>query len=218
MKGTVLLTIVMLSCALAIPMARSQEGAQSPGGMQMPSPEEMKAMMEKMEKAKTPGKAHKLLQQFVGEWDITIRIFFGGPGSDAIETKGKASIKSVLDGRFIQEEMTGEVMFPDETGAMKSMPFKGLGMTGYDNYRNMYVGTWADNQNTYLLTMRGMADPTGKVITSYGEMDEPMMDVFGRTVKYVTRIVDDNKHVFEIIDLHAGDNYKVVEVEYVRRK
>ena len=56
------------------------------------------------------------------------------------------------------------------------------------------------------------------LFTLYGEMDEVMLGVVGRTVKYVTRIVDADKHVFEIIDLHAGDGYKVVEITYTRKK
>ena len=67
-------------------------------------------------------------------------------------------------------------------------------------------------------TMKGGVDPTGTVFTLYGEMDEVMLGVVGRTVKYVTRIVDKDKHVFEIIDLHAGDGYKVVEITYTRKK
>ena len=40
----------------------------------------------------------------------------------------------------------------------------------------------------------------------------------GRTVKYVTRIINDDKYVFEIIDLHASDDYKVIEITYTRVK
>ena len=65
--------------------------------------------------------------------------------------------------------------------------------------------------------MKGTCDPSGKVFTFYGEMDEPMIDVRGRMVKYVNRIIDDKKHVFEIYDLHAGPDYKVVEITYERK-
>ena len=51
----------------------------------------------------------------------------------------------------------------------------------------------------------------------YGGMDELSMKVTGRTVKYVTRVIDENTYVFDIIDLHAGDDYKVVEVTYTRQ-
>jgi len=44
-----------------------------------------------------------------------------------------------------------------------------------------------------------------------------MLNVAGRTVKYVNTIVNADKHVFEIIDLHAGDGYKVIEITYQRK-
>jgi hypothetical protein len=37
-------------------------------------------------------------------------------------------------------------------------------------------------------------------------------------VKYVTRIIDDDKHVMAMYDLHVGDDYKVMEVTYTRKK
>ena len=91
-----------------------------------------------------------------------------------------------------------------------------MGLTGYDNYRNMYTGSWFSNMSTNMLTMTGTRHPQTGVFTYYGEMDEPGIKVTGRTVKYVTRIIDRNTHVFEIIDLHAGDDYKVIEITYTR--
>ena len=71
----------------------------------------------------------------------------------------------------------------------------------------MYVSTWVDTMNTTILAMRGNANPSGRVIT----MDEPMLGVIGRMLKYVSRFVDENTFRFEIYDLHAGDDYKVLE-------
>jgi hypothetical protein len=65
--------------------------------------------------------------------------------------------------------------------------------------------------------MKGIADPSYKRWTYYGEMDEPGLGVIGRHVKYVTRIVDENTYVFDIYDLHAGDDYKVIEMTYRRK-
>ena len=36
------------------------------------------------------------------------------------------------------------------------------------------------------------------------------MKVTGRTVKSVTGPIDENPYLFEIIDLHTGDDYKAV--------
>jgi hypothetical protein len=43
------------------------------------------------------------------------------------------------------------------------------------------------------------------------------LGVYGRTVKYVTRIINDDKHLLEIYDLHAGDGYKASEIVYTRK-
>ncbi|MFQ5807756.1 MAG: DUF1579 family protein [Phycisphaerae bacterium] len=80
-----------------------------------------------------------------------------------------------------------------------------------------FVGTWADNMNTRPITMSGRCDPSGKAFAFYGEMDEPMLDIHGRMVKSVSRIINNDKHVFEIYDLHAGDNYKVLEIACERQ-
>lgn len=208
-------TCVLIFTSGAILMAQDDKG----GGMKMPSPEEMKAMMQRWEKAMTPAEPHKKLAEFVGEWDVTLKMWMMGPDGPPTETRGTATVTAELGGRFIREVLKAEMNMPDmATGEMKKINYEGQGLTGFDNFRNMYVGSWADNMNTHLLSMTGMADPAGKVIRMYGEMDEPPMNVIGRTVKYVTRIIDPDKHVLEIFDLHAGENFKVLEIMYTRKK
>ncbi len=171
--------------------------------------EQEAAMMQEWMKLAAPSDAHKKLEPLVGKWNHTSKVWMSGPGSTPMESSGTTERKWILGGRFLMEEHKGQMM---------GMPHEGLGLNGYDNFRNMYTSTWCDNMGTTILTMKGMADPAGKTFTFYGEMDEPGMKVTGRTVKYVTRIIDNDKNVFEIIDLHAGDNYKVVEVTYTRVK
>lgn len=183
--------------------------AQAPGVEGMPDPAKMAEMMAKWQKTTTPGEHHRALEAFVGEWNTAIKVWMGGPGTPPAESTGTSSVKWVLGGRYVQE------MF---SGTMMGQPSEGIGYTGYDNYKNMYVFTWMGNQSTEMLTGMGMADPSKKVFTFYGQMDEAMLDVFGRTVKYVTKIINEDKHVFQIIDLHAGDDYKVIEIVYTRKR
>lgn len=173
--------------------------------MQQPTPEQMQEMM----KMWGPGEHHKHLGFFVGKWDTVTKVYMGGPGSDAMESSGTTEIKWVLGNRYVQET---------HKGTMMGMPYEGFGMTGYDNYKNMYVGTWYSNMGTEVLSYKGARDPSGKKFTYYGEMDEPMLNVSGRTVKYVTTIMDADHYKMEIIDLHAGDDYKVIEFVYTRQK
>jgi hypothetical protein len=114
--------------------------------------------------------------------------------------------------------MSYEMMMPDETGTMTKLPVTGTSITGYNNFRRMYETVWCDSMNTHILRFSGMSPPGSSTMTMYGEMDEPMMNVVGRTIKAVSRVQDADHFTFELYDLHAGDDYKVVEIAYTRKK
>ena len=218
MIKTIVVGMVVSATVLCVSRAQSQDKPAAPQPQQQqPAMPDMQEMMRKWLAAATPGEKHKLLDPLVGQWETTTRIWMAGPDAPPTETQGKASIKWVLDKHFLLQEFAGEMLMPDASGQVQKVPQLGLGLTGYDNYRNVYVATWADNAGTAILTMSGGADPSGKVFTLYGEMDEPMLDVRGRTVKFVTTLKDKDNFILEIFDLHAGPNYKVVEVAYKRK-
>lgn len=179
-----------------------------------PSMEEMQKAMEEWMASMKPGDNHKRLNQFVGEWNAEFKMYMQGPGSDPIVTKGTSTIKWVLGGRYLQEEYKGEMLNP-MTG--QKMPYEGIGMQGYNNTRNIYEGTWASSMDTSIYTMKGTWPPNSNVINMYGEMDEPMMKMYGRTVNYRTTVVDKDTRKFEIFDLAAGPDFKVIEIMYTRK-
>lgn len=198
--------------------AHAAEGHEQ-GQAGMPDPEEMAEMMAKWEEVMKPSEAHEKLQGFVGEWDLEMKSYWGGPGSPPMVSKGTCKSEPILGGRFVVEHVKADMMMPDmQTGQLKKVAFEGIGTNGYDNYRKVYVGTWMDNMGTQLLTYKGSMSPDGKTLTCYGEMDEPMMDVTGRMVKYVTRIESKDKHVLEMYDLHAGEDYLAMQITYTRKK
>ena len=216
---TRVLCCVAISAAFAAPFAlRTAQSQQDAGGAPQPTPEQMGEMMKEWMASTQPGEMHKMLAKSVGDWDTTTKVFWGGPDAPASETKGTAKVTAVLGGRFVHEQMKGSMSMPDATGAMKESPFEGFGLIGYDNYRHVFVGTWCDNMTTAILSFRGTMPPGSQTITMYGEMDEPMLKMVGRTVKYETRYVDDDTHVFSMYDLAAGPDYKVIEVTYKRKK
>jgi hypothetical protein len=63
-------------------------------------------------------------------------------GTPPTETKGTSSVKWVLGGRYLMEQTRGTIM---------GQPHEGIGITGYDNYKNMYVATWMDYQLSKLV-------------------------------------------------------------------
>jgi hypothetical protein len=222
MKVQIVIGLIALLALMAFLAGQFVSSAKAAPHQENPmeDPAQMKEMMEKMFAAMKPGDHHKHLEQFVGEWNTTLKIFMGGPGALATETKGTASVRWALNGRFIMEEAKWTMMMPDLKNpmSMERVTCEGLGLMGYDNYKNMYVGMWADNMSTHLLTMRGSRHPETNLFTYYGEMDEPGLEVGGRTVKYENRIVNEDKHVFSIYDLHVSEDYKVLEITYTRKK
>ncbi len=166
-------------------------------------------MMKKWMEVSTPGDNHKKMDDLVGTWETTVSMWMGADQPPQV-TKGVAEMKWVLGGRFIQEDMKGEMM---------GMPYSGMGLLGYDNFNKKYTFVWADNSSTQMSTSEGTFDPTGKVITYFGKMDEPMTGEHDKTVKYVTRIVSKDKNIFEIHDLSLPEpNTKVMEIVYTRKK
>ncbi len=220
MKLRPLILILALVGALAFTAGRAFSDEDPDTGMKQPSPEEMSKAMEEWMKAMKPGPQHKMLAECAGDWDVVMKTWWGGPGSPAQESKGKSTIKTVLDGRYIHEEFKGNAMMPDPKNPMNMVPtpFEGMGMLGYDNVRKLFVGTWCDSLGTQILVWKGTMPPGSKTMTCYGEMDEPMMGMYGRMVKYETKFVSDDKRVFSMYDLAVSEDYKVMEITYTRAK
>ena len=217
-KMTRLIACLILSVFFAtLAYSQAKDEKKGPALGQQPTPEQMAEMMKKWQATATPGENHKHLEHFVGSWDLTMKMWMAGPESKPTVSKGTAESKWVLGKRYVQESIKAEMKMPGPDGKEMALPFEGLGMTGYDNFKKVYVATWADDMGTQLLTMRGNYDPAKKTLAMYGEMDEPAMDLYGRMFKTVTRVVDKDNHVFEMYDLHVGENFKVMEIAYKRK-
>ena len=197
--------------------AKKHDKKGGPAGGGMPDMAQMAEMMKKCEEAAKPGPNHKVLEHFVGEWNAATRMWMD-PSMPPMQTAGKSKSKWVMDGRFVMDEFEGELVMPGPKGEMVKVPFKGMGLTGYDNVKNLYVGSWVDSMTTGLLTMSGSFNPMTKTLLMFGKMDDLASGVYGKTVRYDTKILGEDKHVFTIYDCHAGVDYKVMEITYTRAK
>ena len=200
----IFLCVVALAGATAFSDASAQ--AKKKSKAKMPSQEEM---MKKWEESMTPGAPHKNFEQFVGDWDVEAKVWMNGPKAEPSVSKGTAEYKLALGGRYLEQEFTGEMM---------GQPMNGVGYTGYDNFGKKYVSFWIDNMSTAMSTMEGTMDKEGKTLTMWGKMDDPTTGEKGKKVKYVTRVVDKDKHVFESYDVTAyGDKQPVMVITYTRK-
>ncbi len=145
LAGAALLVVI---AALAIGADEKAKKTAPAKGGQM----DEKAMMEAMAKYSTPGPEHKALEQFVGTWDATVKMWMT-PGAPPQESTGTAENKMALGGRYLEQHYDGKFM---------DQPFTGVGYTGYDLYKKQYVGTWMDTMGTTIMNSTGTADPSGK--------------------------------------------------------
>src|SRR5689334_14429016 len=84
---------------------------------------DMQAMMEAYSKLATPGAPHRLLARMAGSWNARIKSWVE-PDLPPTESVGTCEQKMVLEGRFLQQEFSSEMM---------GNPFNGIGFMGYDN-------------------------------------------------------------------------------------
>jgi len=200
-----LIPAAALCAALAAPALAGDEKTKTTKKAGQPMDE--KAMMEMWAKVGAPGEPHKALEVMVGTWDTKVSSWMQ-PGAAPMASTGVSENTWTLDNRFIEQRYEGEFM---------GQPFKGVGYTGYDNVKKKYVGTWMDNMSTSVMVMTGTSDATGKTMTFTGTMDDPMTGK-PKAMKEVVKIVDANKHTFEMwAPGPDGKAFKMMEIEYLRR-
>ena len=167
---------------------------------------DQQAMMEVYKKLGTPGEPHKQFASLAGSWTTKTKEWME-PGKPPMESTGVAEMKMLLDGRFLQQELTGDMM---------GQPYSGIGITAYDNLRKRYVSTWIDTMGTGIFMMEGTANTDGKTITLKGNHDEPGGGHM--THRAVWKIVDSNTQTFDMYGTHrGGKEMKMMEITYTRK-
>lgn len=157
----------------------------------------------------TPGQNHKLLEPLIGSWNVFTK-FQMGPDTPMDSSTGTSESKWILGGRFVSEEVTGD---------MGGMPFHGLGLTGYDNYKQKFFNILMDEMSTTYMISAGAVDSSGKIITMTGTYEDYLTGGKVKLFKMVTRIINADKHINEMYDSSAdGKEYKTFEATYNRIK
>lgn len=166
---------------------------------------DMQERMELYRKLGTPGEPHKLLAKLEGYW-TTKNKSWTDPGTPPSESVGTCERKLILNGHYLREEYSGDMM---------GIPFIGISLMGYNNHTKKYESTWCDSLNTAIFKFEGTASEDGRTITQECCFDDP---VRGPSVwRTVTRIKDDNSTEFEMfITPKDGKEEKMMEMTYTR--
>jgi len=168
---------------------------------------DMQAMMEVYTKLATPTAPHKMLANLVGTWTTQTKAWME-PGKPPVEGTGTCEQKMLLDGRYLQQEYSGEMM---------GSPFTGINLIGYDNHTKRYVSTWIDSMSTGIYYFEGDATADGKTITQESSYDDPIR---GPMVwRSITRIVNDNTLEYEMyLTPKGGVEEKMMEMTVTRKR
>lgn len=196
-----LLPLVIAAALLALAVwAIAQEGEEM-------SPEQQK-MMELMMKYGTPGEGHKLLEPFIGEWDVASR-WWASPDAPVDESEATSSASWILDGRFMMEKFNG---------MMGEIPFEGMSIIGYDNYAKKYNSLWIDSYSTMFFLQSGTCNEDGTMFTLEGTYDDFYTGQKDKKSKTIIRIFDEDTRAMEMYDLTAdGKEYMSMEITYTRK-
>jgi hypothetical protein len=194
--------------ALALSVAALPALPALPADAQEPQMSEQdKAMMEAMMKAGTPGKEHEWLAKKAGSWTFTGK-FWMNPAAPPMETTGTVERSMILNGRVLAETVKTSMM---------GEPFEGHGMTGYDNVKHQYWGTWNDSMSTALMVSWGTCDESG-ACSFTATVTDPMSGETRQT-RMTSRDEGSDKELMEAFDKGPdGKEFKTMELVYSRKK
>lgn len=165
------------------------------------------AALYSQEGADEPGPIHKFLAKRAGEYTTITK--FSGPGiPDSPPTKGTSKIKSILGGRFVQQEDSGEML---------GKKFTSVHLDGYNNLTKTFESTWIYTGGTGMMSMTGKSDDGGKTIHYVATYSK---DAGKKETMYIDtkHIDDDNFEVVLYSKLPDGAKGPMMHMKYTRKK
>jgi hypothetical protein len=167
---------------------------------------EMAAEMAAWQEAMTPGPQHQRLAAMAGEWNLDLTMWME-PGTEPMKSVASATRRMTFDGRFLEEDVTGEFM-----GA----PFLGRAVTGYDNASGKWWSTWMDNHTTGLMVGERDWDEETNTFTMVSTSTDPTTGGKRRVEGKLTVHSADHE-VHEMWEERGGERFKSMEIVYRRK-
>jgi hypothetical protein len=166
------------------------------------------AMVKALENAMTPGEGQKRLGPMVGTFNVRIRTWVS-PTSTPVESTAVSVGTWVLDGRYVQNMLAGEV---------SGTPFSGIGYMAYDNAAKMYQAAWMDTGSTGMTWYTGKLDASGKSATMKATVLNPVTSK-PTPLELRLSIAENGNHLTEIWGQGMGTRmFKMMELQYSKTK
>jgi hypothetical protein len=172
------------------------------GNLSAQSQEDMKAFMNYM----TPGPVQQMMAKSAGAWSAAVTMWMQ-PGAPPTTATMETNNEMILGGRYLQGM---------HKGTMMGMPFEGMGITGYDNAKKIFVSSWVDNMGTGIIYMEGTWDENTKSVTLTGKSTDP---VTGKDIptREVWKFIDDMHQQLEMYFTQKGQEFKGMEIAYTKK-
>lgn len=165
------------------------------------------AMMAAYDKASEPAEQHKVVLKSVGKWSLATKSWMD-PKQPPMESKGTAEGKAILGDRFVQMNVTFDMM---------GKSFSGVAINGYDKAKKKFVGSWIDSMSTGIMRSEGTTDAAGKIMTVQAVGTDPLTGKETR-MRIVGTWESDDKMVEEFWEKKKGKETKMMEITYTRAK
>ena len=199
LKATCMSAVLLFNVAL-LPGVGGADDARA-----IPSP---KAVLTALAEAGKSGAEHQKLAPFIGEWNVTMRMWTD-PSQAPAEMKATAESKWILGGRFVQETFRGE--------CPEGKSFEAIGFLGYDAAQKKFSTVRVCGFCGKTMTSLATADASGRKFECATEECCPLS---GEKVKGRDEIVveTNDRIVTNIYKTMNGKEFKAMEVVATRRK
>lgn len=190
--------------AILIVFAGSAMAQETQQNSAPPSDAQQKAMQALAEAAQ-PGPAHAQLMKRAGDYATTTT--YSAPGVEPQQSSGKATLKSILGGRFLEEENSGDSF---------GQPYVGLRLYGYNNGSKQYEAIWIYNGSTAFLVLDGTSDDNGKTVRYSGAFLGPGGE--RQTLRVSITQQDGDHFTVKLLGEAPGGAMSTLETVYTRTK
>jgi hypothetical protein len=169
------------------------------------TPEDMQACAE----AAIPGPMHELLTKGAGVWRGKTRMWMGAD-TEPIASECTTTVTSIMDGRYVHVETSGE---------MPGMGmFNGMGIYGFDNVSQEFQASWIDNCGTGIAHATGSLASDGSGVMTWTYAYNCPINKKPTSMREVHRPTGKDSKVLEMfgIDPHTGKEFRMMEITLSR--
>ncbi len=155
----------------------------------------------------TPNNIHKMLADYVGEFNMQISMWMTEGKAPEIVTVS-SSHRMILGNRFLEMAQTGNMM---------GMEYSSVSTIGYNTISKLFSLTNLSNMGTGTLHLKGYWNATNKTAILTGEMINPI-DSKTIMVRQKISFIDKNHLLIENFDTYKGQpEKKSIQYKLVRK-